>query len=308
MGGHDTSKQNTDFISWNLAEWASQAHLRGSESLRRSGAQNCISTTHSAAPSAAPASTTSRCSSTTPGRWGVPTRAPSSVPASGPIRSPPPCSTPYASGRWTTTTSTGRPTQRIHRTSFPAALSICQMNGLSGQATSFSARASDTRSKCASPSSVIRAFENTAGTTPPSPASPRQSSPVECLDFTADQIQQAIGISASPSMCLGAVTAGKLTNMKNTVDPMATRCGVEAATARRPRLQRTLNTSSTARKAWSTASRSSAGPSTSTCSPTISRKCPKLPLEDSRLRHEVLPDRSPQPCAADGNDEDRQGT
>ncbi|MDG1898449.1 MAG: MmgE/PrpD family protein, partial [Phycisphaerales bacterium] len=38
-----------------------------------------------------------------------------------------------------------------------------------------------------------------------------------------------IGISASPSMCLGAVTAGKLTNMKNTVDPMATRCGVEAA-------------------------------------------------------------------------------
>jgi 2-methylcitrate dehydratase len=49
------------------------------------------------------------------------------------------------------------------------------------------------------------------------------------LELPADQIQQAIGISASPSMCLGAVTAGKLTNMKNTVDPMATRCGVEAA-------------------------------------------------------------------------------
>jgi 2-methylcitrate dehydratase len=30
-------------------------------------------------------------------------------------------------------------------------------------------------------------------------------------------------------MCLGAVTAGKLTNMKNTVDPMATRAGMEAA-------------------------------------------------------------------------------
>ncbi len=44
-----------------------------------------------------------------------------------------------------------------------------------------------------------------------------------------EQIQQAIGISAAPSMCLGAVTAGKLTNMKNTVDPLATRCGVEAA-------------------------------------------------------------------------------
>ena len=49
------------------------------------------------------------------------------------------------------------------------------------------------------------------------------------LRLTAAQIQNAIGISAARSMCLGAVTAGKLTNMKNTVDPMATRGGVEAA-------------------------------------------------------------------------------
>jgi 2-methylcitrate dehydratase len=49
------------------------------------------------------------------------------------------------------------------------------------------------------------------------------------LGLSAEQIQQAIGISASPSMCLGAVTAGKLTNMKNTVDPLATRSGVQAA-------------------------------------------------------------------------------
>jgi 2-methylcitrate dehydratase len=49
------------------------------------------------------------------------------------------------------------------------------------------------------------------------------------LKLTAEQIQQAIGISASPSMCLGAVTAGKLTMMKNTVDPLATRSGVQAA-------------------------------------------------------------------------------
>jgi 2-methylcitrate dehydratase len=49
------------------------------------------------------------------------------------------------------------------------------------------------------------------------------------LELSPEQIQQAIGISASPSMCLGAVTAGKLTNMKNTVDPMATRSGVQAA-------------------------------------------------------------------------------
>ncbi len=49
------------------------------------------------------------------------------------------------------------------------------------------------------------------------------------LRLPPEQIQQAIGISASPSMCLGAVTAGKLTNMKNTVDPLATRSGVQAA-------------------------------------------------------------------------------
>ncbi len=49
------------------------------------------------------------------------------------------------------------------------------------------------------------------------------------LGLDPQQIQQAIGISASPNMCLGAVTAGKLTNMKNTVDPAATRAGVEAA-------------------------------------------------------------------------------
>jgi 2-methylcitrate dehydratase len=49
------------------------------------------------------------------------------------------------------------------------------------------------------------------------------------LGLPADQIQQAVGISASHSCSLGAVTAGKLTNMKNTVDPMATRSGVEAA-------------------------------------------------------------------------------
>jgi len=45
----------------------------------------------------------------------------------------------------------------------------------------------------------------------------------------AAMIQHAIGISASHSCTLGAVTAGRLTNMKNTVDPMATRSGVEAA-------------------------------------------------------------------------------
>ncbi|MFQ5737738.1 MAG: MmgE/PrpD family protein [Acidobacteriota bacterium] len=44
-----------------------------------------------------------------------------------------------------------------------------------------------------------------------------------------DQIQHAIGISSSRHATLGAVTAGKLTMMKNTVDPMATQSGVLAA-------------------------------------------------------------------------------
>jgi 2-methylcitrate dehydratase len=44
-----------------------------------------------------------------------------------------------------------------------------------------------------------------------------------------EQIQHAIGISASRQATLGAVTAGKLTMMKNTVDPLATQGGVLAA-------------------------------------------------------------------------------
>jgi 2-methylcitrate dehydratase len=49
------------------------------------------------------------------------------------------------------------------------------------------------------------------------------------LRLSAEQIQNAIGISASHHATLGAVTAGKLTMMKNTVDPMATQSGVFAA-------------------------------------------------------------------------------
>lgn len=49
------------------------------------------------------------------------------------------------------------------------------------------------------------------------------------LHLSWEQIQHAIGISASRHCTLGAVTAGKLTMMKNTVDPMATQSGVLAA-------------------------------------------------------------------------------
>jgi 2-methylcitrate dehydratase len=49
------------------------------------------------------------------------------------------------------------------------------------------------------------------------------------LHLPWEQIQHAIGISASRHCTLGAATAGKLTMMKNTVDPMATQSGVLAA-------------------------------------------------------------------------------
>ena len=49
------------------------------------------------------------------------------------------------------------------------------------------------------------------------------------LKLDAARMQHAIGISASHSCTLGAVTAGKLTMMKNTVDPLATQAGVQAA-------------------------------------------------------------------------------
>jgi 2-methylcitrate dehydratase len=49
------------------------------------------------------------------------------------------------------------------------------------------------------------------------------------LGLTVDQTVHATGISASHTFTVGSVTAGHLTMMKNTVDPMATRAGVEAA-------------------------------------------------------------------------------
>src|SRR5436305_7827193 len=49
------------------------------------------------------------------------------------------------------------------------------------------------------------------------------------LNLTPEQMVSTIGISASRTFCPGAVTAGKLTNMKNTVDPWAGRMGAESA-------------------------------------------------------------------------------
>ncbi len=49
------------------------------------------------------------------------------------------------------------------------------------------------------------------------------------LGLSVDQMVNAIGISGCHNMTLGAVTAGKLTMMKNTVDPLAVQSGVIAA-------------------------------------------------------------------------------
>src|SRR5438309_3283708 len=49
------------------------------------------------------------------------------------------------------------------------------------------------------------------------------------VNLTPEQMVSAIGISASRTFCPGSVTAGKLTNMKSTVDPWAGRMGAESA-------------------------------------------------------------------------------
>jgi 2-methylcitrate dehydratase len=49
------------------------------------------------------------------------------------------------------------------------------------------------------------------------------------LDLDVERTIAAVGISGSHSASFGSVTAGKLTKMKNTVDPMACRSGVEGA-------------------------------------------------------------------------------
>ena len=49
------------------------------------------------------------------------------------------------------------------------------------------------------------------------------------LDLSVEELVHAIGISASHNHTLGVVTAGDLTMMKNTVDPMATQSGLQAA-------------------------------------------------------------------------------
>ena len=110
----------------------------------------------------------------------------------------------------------------------PAPLSICEMNGLTGKdlilGTVIAYEMEMRLAEFGDPGVREYGWHHATITCI---AAPIAAGAV--LGLSADEIQQAIGISASPRMCLGAVTAGKLTNMKNTVDPNATRMGVEAA-------------------------------------------------------------------------------
>ncbi len=110
----------------------------------------------------------------------------------------------------------------------PAALSICEMNGLSGQdlilGTIIGHELEMRFCEAGIPGIREYGWHHATLTAFVSPVVAGR-----LLGLAPKQIQHAIGISASHSCSLGAVTAGKLTNMKNTVDPMATRSGVEAA-------------------------------------------------------------------------------
>ncbi len=110
----------------------------------------------------------------------------------------------------------------------PAALSICEMNGLSGQdlilGTIIGHELEMRFCEAGIPGVREYGWHHATLTAFVSPVVAGR-----LLGLSPKQIQHAIGISASHSCSLGAVTAGKLTNMKNTVDPMAVRSGVEAA-------------------------------------------------------------------------------
>ncbi|TVQ31953.1 MAG: MmgE/PrpD family protein [Phycisphaeraceae bacterium] len=110
----------------------------------------------------------------------------------------------------------------------PAAMSICEMNGLSGKdlilGTIIAYEVEMRLCEIGQPGIREYGWHHATLT-----AFASAYAAGRMLDLTPEQMQQAVGISASHSCTLGAVTAGKLTMMKNTVDPMACRAGVEAA-------------------------------------------------------------------------------
>ncbi|MCP3902025.1 MAG: MmgE/PrpD family protein [Planctomycetes bacterium] len=227
MAGHDTSKKHTDFVTWNLSEWAAglrYEHL--SEDAIRC-AKLFLFDSFGCALGGSQQHDVQMMLDHARAMGGADT---CTVFGSG-FRTDPVMAAllnalciramDYNDIYWKADPS--HPSDII-----PAALSICEMNGLSGRdlilGTVIGHEVEMRLAEFGDPGVREYGWHHAAITCIASPIVAGRM-----LDLPPDQIQQAIGISASPSMCLGAVTAGKLTNMKNTVDPMATRCGVEAA-------------------------------------------------------------------------------
>ena len=227
MGGHDTSKRNTDFVSWTLADWAAnltydnlspesihaaKLYLYDSFGCALGGSlQHDVRMFLDHAMQMGGAET---CTVFGSGFRTDPVTA--SLLNALCIRA-----MDYNDIYWKADPS--HPSDII-----PAALSICEMNELSGKdlilGVCIGHEIEMRLAEFGNPGVREYGWHHATITCIASPIVAGRM-----LGLPAEQIQQAIGISASPSMCLGAVTAGKLTNMKNTVDPMATRCGVEAA-------------------------------------------------------------------------------
>jgi 2-methylcitrate dehydratase len=227
MGGHDTSKNNTDFISWTLADWAANLTY---EDLSPEAIQCAKLYLYDSFGCALGGSRQHDVKMFLDHARQMGGADLCTVFGSG-FRTDPVTAAmlnalciramDYNDIYWKA--DPAHPSDII-----PAALSICELNGLSGRdlilGTCIGHEIEMRLAEFGDPGVREYGWHHATITCIASPIVAGRM-----LGLSAEMIQQAIGISASPSMCLGAVTAGKLTNMKNTVDPMATRSGVEAA-------------------------------------------------------------------------------
>ncbi len=110
----------------------------------------------------------------------------------------------------------------------PAALSLCEAQGLSGRELILGivlGHEIEMRlCEAAIPGIRERGWHHASLTAYASPLVAARM-----LGLDAERTRHALGISACHHFTLGAAVAGTLSMMKNTVDPMATRAGVEAA-------------------------------------------------------------------------------
>ena len=235
MAGHDTSKKHTDFISWHLAEWASNLRYEHLSEQAIQTAKLYLYDSFGCALGGSQQHDVQIMLDYAKAMGGAPT---CTVIGSGHKTDPVMAALlnalciramDYNDIYWKA--DPAHPTDII-----PAAMSICEMDPPEGEAARIGAGKALILGTIIGHEIEMRLAEfgepgvreyGWHHATLTCIASPIVAG--RMLGLPPDQIQQAIGISASPSMCLGAVTAGKLTNMKNTVDPMATRAGVEAA-------------------------------------------------------------------------------